>query len=89
MADVNKERRVCVRCVKRGYEQGNARCTHLEGVGIVGDIVGDDDDDEDDCGCGWQEAEVTLVPREETEVLLPSLFVLHHIHTGYVFFSLF
>lgn len=53
---------------------------------MVGDIVGGDEDDEDECGCGcgWQEAEVTLLPREETEAFLPSILVLHHIHTGHV-----
>lgn len=58
-------------------ETGRQSRTHLEELG-----VGDDEDDDrdnvgggdggdDDCGCDsdWQEAEVTLLPREETEVL--------------------
>lgn len=44
--------------------------THLEGVGVRDgddrDNVGDDDDCGCDSGCGWQEAEVTLLQREET-----------------------
>lgn len=60
-------------------ETGRQSRTHLEELGVGDDDdeeddrdnVGDGDDGDDDCGCDsdWQEAEVTLLPREETEVL--------------------
>lgn len=58
------------------YETGRQSRTHLEELGVDDDDddrdnVGDGDGGDDDCGCDsdWQEAEVTLLPREGTEVL--------------------
>jgi len=59
-------------------ETGRQSRTHLEELGVGDDDDEEDDrdnvgdgDDGDDCGCDsdWQEAEVTLLPREEMEVL--------------------
>lgn len=66
-----------------GWKQAERQSrTHLEESGVGGDddddrdnVVGGGDGDGggDDCGCDsdWREAEVTLLPREETEVLRP------------------
>lgn len=58
-------------------ETGRQSRTHLEELGVGDDdddrdnVGGGGDDDDDNCGCDsdWQEAEVTLLPREETGVL--------------------
>lgn len=62
-------------------ETGRQSRTHLEELGVGDDEdddrdnVGGGDGGDDDCGCDsdsdsdWQEAEVTLLPREETGVL--------------------
>lgn len=68
--------------------------THLEDFGVGdGDVrnnVGDDGGDGDDCGCdsgcGSQEAEVTLLPREGTEVHHLSKQTLHHTQATYDMF---
>ena len=70
--------------------------THLEDFG-VGDgddrnnVGGDGDGGDDDycgcdSGCGWQEAEVTLLPREGTEVHHLSKQTLHHTQATYEMF---
>lgn len=62
---------------ERNSRQARQSRTHLEDFGVgdgddrnnVGDGGGGGDDDCGfDSGCGWQEAEVTLLPREGTEV---------------------
>lgn len=67
--------------------------THLEELGVGDDDrdnVGDGDDGDDDCDSDWQEAEVTLLPREGTEVLHLLQQTLHHTEATYdIFFSIY
>ena len=56
---------------KKASEIGSEEATHLEEARFGDDIV-DYDEHDDDCDSDfdWQEAEVTLLPREEREVVL-------------------
>lgn len=96
----NRERRFSpvASCKERNSRQARRQSrTHLEDFG-VGDgddrnNVGGDDGGgggDDDCGCdsdcGWQEAEVTLLPREGTEVHHLSKQTLHHTQVTYEMF---